>query len=242
MIRFGFRLCPLDEVSPWGGDRPSLHWFGLTEGRYWLEVGGQPHPCVDYYLARLWEDVNVLTPDVLEAVPDDLQSFIATDSAQWACDPLDFIPEVDDGPDHPVVTAVNWHSGHHLDFGYLRNPPDLRLWRTVDGDRDEITLDWRHVDDGEIGFTQRCSVPTEAYVEAVHTLDRELMTAMHQRIQELRRRGGPPGVDLDLDTLQQEHQDRAQWLTRNLGRTPATDWAAVRQGARHLVGDIESTP
>ncbi|MEU8607243.1 DUF5984 family protein [Actinoplanes sp. NPDC048791] len=135
---------------------------------------------------RLWEDVNVLTPDILEAVPDDLQSFIATDSTQWACDPLDFVPEVDDGPDHPVVTAVNWHSGHYLDFGYLRHPPHLRLWRTVDGDRDEITLDWQHVDDGEIGFAQRCSVPTEAYVEAVHTLDRELMTAMHQRIQEPR--------------------------------------------------------
>ncbi|MGW4945335.1 DUF5984 family protein [Actinoplanes sp. NPDC004185] len=101
-------------------------------------------------------------------------------------------------------------------------------------------VDWQHANDGRIGFTAgpalRCSVSTEAYVEAVHTLDRELMTAMHQRIQELRRRGGPPGVDLDLDTLSQEHQDRAQWLTRALDRTPATDWAAVRQGARHLVG------
>ncbi|WP_442929507.1 DUF5984 family protein [Micromonospora sp. WMMA1949] len=41
MIRFRFELYPLDEVSPWGRDQPRLHWFGLTEGWYWLEAGGQ---------------------------------------------------------------------------------------------------------------------------------------------------------------------------------------------------------
>ena len=105
-------------------------------------------------------------------------------------------------PDHPVVTAANWYGEHYLDLGYLRNPPHLRLWRTVRGDRDEITVDWRHEDDGEIGFTAgpavRFSVPTAAYLEAVHTLDRELMTAMRQRVEELQRRGGLPGVELDL--------------------------------------------
>jgi hypothetical protein len=56
----------LDEVSPWGRDQPTLHWFGLTEGWYWIEADGHqllrwtrpdgPHPYVDYYLARLWEE------------------------------------------------------------------------------------------------------------------------------------------------------------------------------------------
>ncbi|WP_370584974.1 DUF5984 family protein [Micromonospora sp. ANENR4] len=41
MIRFRFELYPLDEVSPWGRGQPRLHWFGLTEGWYWLEAGGQ---------------------------------------------------------------------------------------------------------------------------------------------------------------------------------------------------------
>lgn len=58
MIRFRFELYPLDEMSPWGSDQPRLHWFGLTEGWYWLEASGQellcrtrevhPHP----YIAR----------------------------------------------------------------------------------------------------------------------------------------------------------------------------------------------
>ncbi|MEU4679081.1 DUF5984 family protein [Micromonospora sp. NPDC023737] len=262
MIRFRFELYPLDEVSPWGSDQPRLHWFALTEGWYWLEASGQellrrtrqvhPHPYTDYYLVRLWEDVIVLTPKVLEPVPDDLQPFIASDPAQWTCDALEFVPEadderIDDGnadvPDRPVVTAALWHGEHYLDFGYLRNPPKLRLWRTSRGDRDEITMDWRHEDDGEIGFTAdptvRLNVSTTAYVEAVHNLDRELMATMGQRVEELERCGAPPGVDLDLVQLRREHEDRRHWLTRNLDRFPKTDWDVVRQGARLLLGDVQ---
>ncbi|MGW3783490.1 DUF5984 family protein [Micromonospora chokoriensis] len=260
MIRFRFELYPLDEVWPWGGDRPTLHWFGLTDGWYWLEAGGQEllrrtrqvqgHPFVDYYLARLWEDVNVLTPTVLEPVPEDLQPFIDSHPAQWACDPLEFVTEPDedrtdggdaDAPDHPVLTAAIWYGEHDLDLGYLRNPPRLRFWRTTGGDRDEITIDWQHEDDGEIGFTAdptvRFSVPTSAYLEAVHTLHRDLMTMMGQRIEELARRGGLPGVDLDLVQLRRDHEDRRHWLARNLDRSPETDWNAVRRGARQLLTD-----
>ena len=63
----------MDEVSPWGGagDRPRLHWFGLTEGWYGIQVGehemlryrrlDHPDCYIGYYLARLWEDLIVLT-------------------------------------------------------------------------------------------------------------------------------------------------------------------------------------
>jgi hypothetical protein len=258
VIRFRFDLDPLDEMPPWGGGRPTLHWFGLTAGRYWIEADGHEllrrtrvdsrGSCVDYYLARLWEDVNVLTPDVLEPVPADLEPFIASDPERWTCDPLEFIADGDEDetvPDHPVVTAASWHSGHYLDFGYLRNAPDLRFWRTIDGGRDEITVDWRHEDDGEIAFTAgravRFSVPTAAYLEAVRTLDQELMAAMRRRVEELERRGGLPGVDLDVAALRREHQDRTQWLARNLDRVPKTDWNAVRQGAGRLFDDAQQT-
>ncbi|WP_326550343.1 DUF5984 family protein [Micromonospora sp. NBC_01813] len=261
MISFRFELYPLDEVSPWGSDQPRLHWFGLTEGCYWLEVGGQellrrirhvhPHPYIDYYLARLWEDVIVLAPQVLEPVPDDLQSFIASQPAQWACDPLEFVAEPGeertddgnaDGHDHPVVTAAIWHGEHYLDFGYLRNPPKLRFWRSIRSARDEITVDWQHEDDGEIGFTAdptvRLSVPTAAYLDAVHTLNHQLMAAMGQRVEVLERRSGLPRVDLDLIHLRREHEERRHWLTKNLDRSPQTDWNLVRQGAHLLLGDV----
>ncbi|MEV6791726.1 DUF5984 family protein [Streptomyces sp. NPDC051320] len=38
-MRLRFELTPLDRVVPWG-ERPVLHWFGLTDGWYSVELGG----------------------------------------------------------------------------------------------------------------------------------------------------------------------------------------------------------
>ncbi|GIF42595.1 DUF5984 family protein [Actinoplanes xinjiangensis] len=258
MIRFRFELRALDEVEPWG-DPPSLHWFGLTDGWYWIEGGGHellrrtrcddPRPYVDYQVVRLWEDVNLLTPSVLEPVPDDLVAFVASDEDQWKVNWLSYVGVREEGddpnaPDHPVVAAVLWHAERSLDLGYLLNPPYLRFWRTIRGDQDEVTVDWRHEDDGRIGFTAgpavRFSVPTAEYRDAVQTLDRQLITAMRERVEELERRGGLPGVDLDLAGLRKEQQNRAGWLRHHLDRTPDTDWAAIRQGVATLLGGSRS--
>lgn len=94
-IRFRFELRPLAQAHPWGGDRRTLHWFGLTDGWYWIELNGhellrysdqtvrrwqadgyQDVPYVDYYVVRLWEDLLELLPAVLEPVPADLVPFI----------------------------------------------------------------------------------------------------------------------------------------------------------------------
>lgn len=97
-------------------------------GWYWLEAGGHellhrirlddPHPYIDYYLARLWEDLNVLTPKVLEPVPDDLQPFIASDPARWACDPLEFVPEPNeertDGVQAAAADLLDTQRAEHL--------------------------------------------------------------------------------------------------------------------------------
>ena len=61
------------EVRSWEatldlGDTPSLHWFGLTQGWYWIEAGGpEPLPYVDYYVVRLWEDLGFR---ILATVPE----------------------------------------------------------------------------------------------------------------------------------------------------------------------------
>jgi len=83
---FNFKLTPLRDVVPWGvaGDSPTLHWFGLTDGQYWIDVGGQrlfeynaavrhagDPACCAYQVARLVEDVNDMTPAVLKPVHAD---------------------------------------------------------------------------------------------------------------------------------------------------------------------------
>ncbi len=88
---FEFELRPLDQVKPWGTPAdPNLHWFGLTDGQFWIQVGehrlfeyhqasrnhsGAPQYC-DYQVARLYEDIISLVPHALVPVPDDLQHYI----------------------------------------------------------------------------------------------------------------------------------------------------------------------
>jgi hypothetical protein len=76
-MHINFSLTPLELVQPWGNpDRQSLHWFGLTHGQYWIEVGtavlfeystavqerfGTPRYC-DYQVSRLHEDLLEMVP------------------------------------------------------------------------------------------------------------------------------------------------------------------------------------
>lgn len=246
MIQFCFRLTPLPEVEPWGPER-SLHWFALTDGCYWLALDGLEllrytpltvgrfrapgsPPYVDYYLARIWEDLLRLLPEALEPVPDDLVDLITSD---WP-------PAEDERTD----AALCWCSDHILDLGYLRCPPEIRWWRRVDDDhdRDHITVAWKHPtrDDGNFEWeaprTGQATIPCSEFVAAVEGLDRELMAAMDERISQLERSGPPPGVRLDIPALRAEHQDRTLWLQRARTRRPETNWPEVRAGAAILLG------
>ena len=115
MLRFPFALTPLDRVEPWGGER-HLHWFALTDGRYRMEVDGHELLDVDYYLARLWEDLLDWTSDVLEPVPEALAEFVSSDPLHWTD------PDTDEADEARI-----WHDSHRLDLGYLRQPPTIGL-------------------------------------------------------------------------------------------------------------------
>lgn len=69
MLRFRFQLTPLDQVAPWREHWP--HWFGLSDGTYWIEIDGQRllcektgEPFIDYYVARFWEDLVTATTEL----------------------------------------------------------------------------------------------------------------------------------------------------------------------------------
>lgn len=38
---FNFMLRPTAEIAPWGTpDNPTLSWFGLSDGWYWISIAG----------------------------------------------------------------------------------------------------------------------------------------------------------------------------------------------------------
>ncbi|HEX5540246.1 MAG TPA: DUF5984 family protein [Micromonospora sp.] len=250
-IRFRFELRPLAQVHPWGRERRTLHWFGLTDGWYWIELNGhellrysdqtvrrwqadgyEGMPYVDYYVVRLWEDLLQLLPAVLEPVPADLVPFIEADSTAW--------PER--GEHEEDFTAEVWDGDRVLDLGYLRNGPVIRWWRTIINGADAVTADWwnrRYEQDTDVTFADpvrgRLVLTTEEFIDAVRKFDRDLMAAMHERITLLEeRRVVLPDVELDLAALHAEHHDRATWLQHALDRRVESDWTAVRAGAALL--------
>jgi hypothetical protein len=227
-LRFGFELTPLAEVGTWGREKPTLHWFGLTDGWYWIELGDvrllrfsadYEIPYVDYYVVRLWEDLLGLLPAVLEEVPADLLDFLRSDHLAWN--------EVESDA---AEAAIEWWSDRYLDLGYLCEPPTLRCWRT--GDR--VTIDW----DAPSNFAEpralQVTVAVEEFVAAVEEFDRSLMAAMEGRITEVEA-SPPAGVELDLAHLRSDHRDRSTWLARARSSDRSTDWSAVRAGAAQLL-------
>jgi hypothetical protein len=91
VLGFQFALSPLADVTPWRGDRPTLHWFGLSNGWYWIEVDGRQllrygdaavrrwslsRVHTDYDVVRLWEDLLVLRRSMTEPVPADVVQFV----------------------------------------------------------------------------------------------------------------------------------------------------------------------
>lgn len=253
VIHFQFRLRPIAEISPWGPER-RLHWFGLTDGWYWIEIGdlellryapqtvqrwtdegcSPASPYVDYYVVRLWEDLLNLLPEVLEPVPDDLAEFIASDPCDWTWPD----EEQAEARVEAAMKAAEWYSNHVLDMGYLRSSPSIRWWRRTASGRDRMIMAWQHRP-GDTEFaaprTGQAATPTNVFVGAVEELDRKLLSAMDERIAELERSGPPPRVHIDMQQLRAEHRDRAAWLPRHRNRSPATDWAEVRTGADTLL-------
>jgi hypothetical protein len=252
MMRVRFELAPLEKVVPWGEHR-RLHWFGLTQGWYSLEVGGVEllryaerttnsigdgsaavTSWVDYYVVRLWEDLLAVLPSALEPVPDDLAEFFAADAEGWvdAGDPglLD---------DSAVDAASEAYSLRWTDTSYLRFGPAFRWWRTL-GPKDTVTVAWQFTPDpdGEITFSAPLSgqrtVSTEEFVSAVTDFDHRLLQAMQERVDHLAAAGAVPGIELDIPALIGEQAQRRTWLPRALTRQDDTDWAAVRAGAAIL--------
>ncbi|MDW6063178.1 DUF5984 family protein [Streptomyces sp. FXJ1.4098] len=266
MIRFRFGLTPLAEVRPWGRPgHPVLHWFGLTDGWYAIDLGehellrysertvrslrgggdgggvGPAHPYVDYYVVRLWEDLLALLPAALEPVPEELADFVASDSSDWYWDEtLETLEaEAEAEVETEAETAAGWHGDRTLNTGYLRVAPYIHCWRTVAGE-DVMNVSWAHPSDpeGEIEFAGPATGLVTVPTSAFVAAVTELDRALLEAME--RRIGeleaaGPPGIELDLEQLRREHRDRAGWLERARRYAYATDWAAVRTGAAALL-------
>jgi hypothetical protein len=248
MMRFEFELQPLADVQPWGNDRPTYHWFGLTSGWYRIEVDGRQlprygekavrrwnlsRPFPDYYVARFWEDLIVLRWALSEPVPVDVAPFVDGGFA-----PREFAEDVSADAD----TAFRAQDDYQLDLGYLTDAPMISCRRHVADGRDAVIVGQRIRPDRRDTFEGsellELGVPTAEFFAAMDDFDRRFIAAMDERVAELERTGPAPGVVLDVKALRDEHASRSRWLADRLSVPREVDWDRVRSG----IAEISSWP
>jgi hypothetical protein len=263
---FNFQLRKIADIQPFGAEQPELHWFGLTDGWYWLELGNAEAfryteaiidhwgadpdmPYIDYYVVRLWEDLLEMLPYVLHPLDERVASLIAdldewqrwrTRAEAW----LNSLPE--DEEDEAWATylqATGWWGVRRMDTSYLETAPDLWMWRIGD----TVTVRWGSrgatMDDIPVWACQQAelTLSAEDFEENVRTFNRMLFNDMKFRVKGAMKSWKRKDVELDTDQLAAEHQERATWLSRALATEPTDfidDWDRIMQAVTELNATI----
>jgi len=255
-VLINFTLAPLEKVRPWGepGDL-SLHWFGLTDGEYWIEVGestlfeyreharnGGARYC-DYQVVRLYEDLMEMLPYILEPVPAPLVPYISGESAKaWQKAYGDWCERDDDvlDPDHLgeiADAAVSWSGKRRLDSAYLSPSANIAIW----SDRERVHIEWDNRDryfDGRPAWSALVGsyqMPRDQFIEEMQSFHVRLMEQMAERIDQVVARGLPTGIEIDVPGLIREHEQRARPLDAVLKFDPRTDWQQTESAIREIL-------
>ncbi len=247
MPLFEFNLRKIEDVRPWGTPpKKSLHWFGLTDGDYHLDVKGKQlfryspeiltlwhkqyeaiddTEFADYCVVRLWEDILDILPHILEPLPPALFEIIKSPQLQKnfenSIQSLASEDEWDEMFDLRCQ-ATQWIWSRKLDTAYLIKGPRIWLFR-YEG---EIMIRWdnegEYIDGmqpwSEIQGEEKYSV-TDFLFELTLFNDR-LMEQMKSRIDYIIRENPIPDVEIDLDSLANDHRDRSIWLRQALNAPP----------------------
>jgi hypothetical protein len=257
-LRFCFKLMPVEEIQPWGeGENCHLHWFGLTDGHYWISTplgealrytdeilkqwgGGSPY--VDYQVVRFFEDLQSVLPAALEPVPSDIAALISDTgwfdrAEQWIVDKED----EDERWERRKLCceAMDWYQERALDSMHLTNGPMFHFWRTAD----KITVRWEatgknaeevwSIPNGEF------AVSAEQFSSAAYAFFDQLVREMQVRVETIRTKGwNRADCRVNIPALVSEQQQRATGISELKDRRTGTDWGNVRSLLQRLPAEL----
>jgi|688.fasta_scaffold133064_2 hypothetical protein len=155
MTLINFKLRHPDNVTPWGTPPGgSMHWFGLTESEYWLQLGKatlyeytedvlrhwdvSDFKCVEYQSVRLIEDWTSIFESIVEPIPDEFYEIAKNHKSlydfyeratQW-------LDKVSDDPSIDVDTyydkydqVIEWIYSRTLNAIHLTYGPSISFFR-----------------------------------------------------------------------------------------------------------------
>ncbi|HEY8100086.1 MAG TPA: DUF5984 family protein [Burkholderiaceae bacterium] len=254
---FNFTLAPVEKIQPWGTPgNLSLSWFGLTDGQYWIQAGesvlfeysehvrteGEPRYC-DYQVVRLYEDLLEMLPYVLEPIPPSLVQYISGDTAvEWQNTYELWFDQNEDPLESDqfwsVIEATGvWSAKRRLDTLYLSPSANIVIWSNTEN----VYFEWdnrKKVIDDKSAWTAiqgKYKLSRAEFNKEVQSFHSRLMDQMTQRVEQVLSGALSKEINIDLDGLKKEHEQRCRSLDKALSFHPQTNWQAVEQAINDLI-------
>lgn len=261
---FNYRLRDLHDVKPWSDSNIGncLSWYGLSDGWYWLRCGEDElfratpeilarwnvpsEPCYcDYYVARLWEDVLQMLPEILNPVPLDLAKYISGFSGEdeWESKCAVWITS-DDEFEEFGSDCLDWVNRRRLSTLYLKQGPIIRIWRLGDTvrvlwDNSMCQTDGIRVWTSVAGLYE---LPVDEFVREVKSFNDRFISDMSARVASITSGWNRPNIRIDLDQVLANHAVAAGALDKALSQKSETDWDEVRVADRILTEKMRMNP
>ena len=244
----------------------SVSWFWLTDSNYYLDLGdvrlfecsakyiGKHHLASafdDYYYIRQLEDLFDILPNIANAIPADLFSFIDTaekrEVLRKTCDEL---ADMSEGRPDEIDVIHEFLDYAQLDTGYLSARSECQFFHI--GERLIIQYDFRAQDDDGVpvwsATAGQLEMPYERFVDEIgnlltrffHDMDRQIEEAIEQLAGEvfydvLLSRDEKKGITSSgVDYLRKEHAERKAYFfdvfhqLKNNELNNSLDWERVR--------------
>ncbi len=254
-----FELNPLGKVIPWGGPgNHSLHWFGLTDGRYWINAGdatlfeyseqvrrAESDRYCDYQVARIFENITEMLPTILDPIPPDLVKYVSGESGRAWMETQDSWGERNLTADAGDEAWDVWHratlllNGRSLDSTYLTPSASILMW----SDDTDVHIEWENADkviNGELAWSAvRGSVhlPRATFVEEVRAFHARLFEQMTSRIEQVASGALHPDIQIDLPGLIAENEQRRGWAAQALEKREQACWDEIRSATLEISSD-----
>ena len=255
-----FTLTPIQEVAPWGSpENPSLSWFGLTDGHYWIEAGsstlfeytretcppGSTQYCY-YQVARLYEDLLDILPHILEPVPASLAPYISGESAaawektfdRWREECGDHVSE--DRYWEVRTFVADWKYNRHLNSMYLSPPANITIW----SDAECVHIEWdnrEYLIDGQPAWTAirgSHKLTISDFITEIESFHARLMSQMESRVDQVAAGAHSEKNKIDPAALAEQHKQSRYPIQTTLRTKPETDWLKIEKTIREVQSDI----
>lgn len=249
---------------PWGREpNLTLSWFGLTDGTCHINAGSdqlfrytdeilslwnKQDPSFDhhqkytsYQVVRLYEDLMDNLADILQEIPPELEALTKRHSSIGVSE--DEIWKIHESSESDEILdacmlATEWLRIHRrIDTMHLIQGQEINIWRTKDCIHVRWNSNLANIEGTQIwAATQgEHTLSINDFMNEVKGFHDRLMSAMEDRIKDIKKNNPIPHVQINIAALEMEHEERKKTLQLALDREPAiSNWKETLESL-HLI-------